>query len=136
MAGLTGDRNTKYKEGTELPFPGAAASKIYGGNLVKDSAAGYAIPGADTAGCVFAGVANENVDNSGGAAGAKKIRLRRKGAFEFDCSGITQADLNKDVYLVDDHTVGLAATTTNDVPCGRIVEVISSAKVMVDIKVK
>ena len=98
------------------------------------SAAGYAIAGADTADCYFIGVADETVDNSAGSAGDESIRVHREGTFVFAASGMAQANVGDTVYIVDDQTVGLAATTSNDVQCGTIVEVISATSVRIDIK--
>jgi hypothetical protein len=91
MAALTKDRATPYRDGIEIEFPVAANSKIYAGSLVCANTSGYAVPAADTAGLRFLGVALEQADNTGGANGAKSVRLRRSGAFEFDAASITQA---------------------------------------------
>ena len=86
MSALTRDRATPYREGIEVEYPVAANTKIYAGSLVCVTAAGYAAPAADTSGYRFAGVAMEQVDNTGGSDGAKVVNLRRAGVFEFDAS--------------------------------------------------
>lgn len=133
MAALTQDRNTSYREGVELEYNVAASVKIYGGSLVALNASGYAAPGADTASFKFLGVAREQVDNSAGANAAKKVTVRKTGVHRFAASGMAITNIGDDVYLVDDQTVGLAATTTNDVKCGKIAEFISATEVGVDI---
>ncbi len=133
MAGLTKDRATPYRDGIEIEFPVAANTKIFAGSLVCANASGYAVPAADTAGLRFLGVALEQVDNTGGANGAKKVRLRRAGAFEFDAASITQAMVGTSMYVVDDHTIDDAAGPTNDIRVGILVKYVSDTKGWIDI---
>jgi hypothetical protein len=132
MTALAADRNTTYREGVECEYPVKAATQIYAGSLVMLGSDGYAIPGADTAGAKFVGVAVENV-LGGTTDGAKKIRVRRKGVFEFAASSITQAMLGDIMYLVDDQTFDDAAGPTNDIPCGRLIQYVSATKGWIDI---
>ncbi len=133
MAALTQDRATPYREGIEIEFPVAASAKIYAGSLVCANAAGYAVPAADTAGFKFLGVALEKVDNSGGANGAQKVRLRRTGVFEFNAASITAAMLGDPMYAKDDNTFDDAAGTTNDIKVGVLVKYVSDTKGWIDI---
>ena len=111
------------------------AEDIYEGALVAINAAGYAVNAGDDASAVVVGVADTTALNAGGAAGAKEINVRRSGVFSFVAGwSAAQADVNTLVYAVDNQTVDLAATTTNDVLVGRVVEVLSSSKVRVDIR--
>ena len=91
MSALTRDRATPYREGIEVDYPVATNTKIFAGSLVCVNAAGYAVPAADTTGYQFAGVAMEQVDNTGGSDGGQSVNLRRTGVFEFDAVSITQA---------------------------------------------
>jgi hypothetical protein len=117
MPRLTVDR----KEGELLAVPVAANTKIYKGGLTCANAAGFAVPGADTAGFSFLGVAYEDCDNTGGANGEKSVRVWLRGTFRFKKSGsITQANVNASLFIVDDETLALAATTTNDVLAGKL----------------
>ena len=135
MTAATQDRNTERKEGVEIPQPVVANDCIYGGTLVANNAAGYLNPGSDTAGLIFAGVSMERADNTGGAAGAIKCRVRRKGMYLFALgTAITIANVGDKVFLVDDQTVDLAANTTNDIYCGVIAEYYSTAKAWIDIE--
>lgn len=121
MAALTANRYTKHRDGLVTAHPVAAAAQIYKGSLVCANADGYAVPGADTAGFVFLGVALEEADNGTGSAGELSVKILTHGVFSFNKAGtITQASLGAKVYISDDQTVALAATTTNDIPCGRI----------------
>lgn len=133
MAALTKDRATPYREGIEIEFPVAANSKIYSGSLVCANTSGYAVPAADTAGLKFLGVALEQVDNTGGANGAKLVRLRRTGVFEFDATSVTQAMVGTAMYVKDDHTVDDAAGATNDIKVGELVKYVADTKGWIDI---
>lgn len=131
---LSADKQTQYKEGVEIPLPVGAEKKIYAGSLVVlDGTTRLAEAGSDASGKVFAGVSREYVDNSLGAASAKTVLVRRRGLFLFDIAAATQADVGKAVFVVDDQTVGLAATTDNDIYCGVIAAVESATQVWVDI---
>jgi hypothetical protein len=132
---LTQDKKSEYKDGVEASYPVNEGSKIFAGALVAFDTNGDIIPGADTAGLVFAGVSLEYIDNSGGADGALNVLVRRKGVYRMkSSSSLTKANVGNKVFLVDDQTVGLAATTTNDVFCGVIAEFISSSEAWIDIE--
>jgi hypothetical protein len=133
MAALTRDRATPYREGIEVEYSVAANTKIFAGSLVCVNAAGYAVPAADTSGFQFAGVAMEQVDNSGGSDGAQIIRLRRAGVFEFDAISIAQAMVGTEMEAMDDHTFDDAVGTTNHVKVGRLVKYVSGTKGWIDI---
>ncbi|WP_136414818.1 hypothetical protein [Herbaspirillum sp. ST 5-3] len=107
MAALTADRNTPHKDGDLLPVLVAGATKIYAGAIVVANA-GYAEPGSTALNLVYLGRADESVDNSAGADGAKTVTVRRNKAFKWANSGadaITQAEVGKTCYIVDDQTV-------------------------------
>ena len=121
MSALTTNRYTKHRDGLVTAHPVAEAAHIFKGSLVCANADGYAAPGADTAGFTFLGVALEEADNTDGADGGLTVKVLCCGVFLLGKTGtITQASLGAKVYIADDQTVALAATTTNDVPCGRI----------------
>jgi hypothetical protein len=133
MSALTRDRATSYREGVEVEFPVAAATKIYAGSMACVNAGGYAAPAADTSGYRFAGVAMAQVDNSSGLDGAKVVRLRRVGVFEFDAAAINQAMVGNAMYAVDDQTFADAAGATNDIKVGTLVKYVSATKGWIDI---
>jgi len=133
MPALTRDRATAYREGIEVEFPVAAATKIYAGSMVCVNAAGYAIPAADTSGYRFVGVALEQVDNAAGADGAKMIRLRRTGVFEFDAAALSQAKVGDAMYAVDDQTFADTVGVTNHLKVGVLVKYVSTTKGWIDI---
>ena len=133
MSNLTADREDQRQDGILLSVP-MSAVKLYKGSLVAFNTGGYAAKAADTSGFFLAGVAHEQVDNSGGSNGSQNIRVIRKGVFEFNFSGTaTQATVGAQVYMVDDNTVAVAATTTNDVLVGRVVQFVSATKVRVEL---
>jgi len=134
MTALSSDKLTEYTDGVELGFPVDDGDTIYGGAFVCVNADGYAVPGSDTAGLIFEGVATQQVDNSAGLDGAKTVVLRRRGLVKAAIAAATQANVGDNVFLVDDQTVGLAATTTNDIFCGIIAGFIDTTHVWVDIE--
>jgi hypothetical protein len=132
---LSADKELQYTEGVELAFPVVASDIIYGGSLVCVNAAGYALPGSDTAGLIFEGVAIQRVDNSEGAAGAKRAALRRRGLIKAAmATAITQANVGDNVFVVDDESVDIAANVDNDIFCGVIAGYIDSTHAWIDIE--
>ncbi|WP_236200251.1 hypothetical protein [Pseudomonas pseudonitroreducens] len=116
---LTKDRNTSRRDGIQFSDPMAAAAKIFAGSLVCLDASGNAVPGSTSTTIKVRGVAQEQVDNTGGAAGAKRIETRR-GVFQFANSAstdqITRAEIGTQCYIVDDQTVAkTSATNTRSV---------------------
>jgi len=128
MALATG-KDRKSKDGNMLALTVKANSAIYKGAAVCVGADGYLIPGADTAGLIFAGIAYESLTGDG----ALKCRVERRGLFLFSIAAATIANIGDAVFLVDDDTVGVAATTDNDIYCGVIAAYESSTTVWVDI---
>ena len=107
-----------------------AEAVIFRGALTMVDAAGYLVPCTQLAGAVFAGVSKDVADATGMADGEVRCDVEAVDAFEVDIAAAVQADIGKKVYALDDNTVELTQTT-NSVEVGRIVEVISSTKVMV-----
>jgi hypothetical protein len=88
--------------------------KIYKGAMAAINASGYVIPITHaTANLKFAGIANETIDNSAGAAGDKRVNLSKSGSYVFKAAaGFTPAitDLGKEVYASSDWEVQVSAT--------------------------
>lgn len=108
MTALTAPRNTHKQSAEQLGVPVAAGVKIYAGSIVAANANGFAAPGSTATTLTYLGRANETVDNTNGANGAVAIKVDRKQAFKFTnlaADLITQADLFKTCYIVDDQTV-------------------------------
>ena len=132
MSDTTTARADGRQEGV-LVSVALAAVKVIKGTLINFNTSGYAQKASDTASEVFAGVAMETVDNSAGNAGDKSARIWREGIFSFVASSATQAWVGQKVYAVDNQTVALAATTTNDVLVGTVVGFVSATEVRVKI---
>lgn len=128
MAALAADKN-RLKRGTGVifSFP-MAASKIYKGGIVHINAAGFAAAGSDTTAQVTAGIALETVDNTGGAAGAKTIRVEAQAEFKFTATSITQAMVGTNMVTVTDNDVDDAAGATNDIVVGKLTQFISTTE--------
>lgn len=122
MTALAQDRNTPMQEGVLIPVPAAASTKIYAGSLVAANASGYAVPGSTATTLTALGRAEESVDNSAGSAGAKVVTVRR-GVFKFAnlaADAVTQAELGKTAYIVDDQTVAKTSGTNTRSAAGKV----------------
>lgn len=109
MTTLAADKPRAYAQGEIEEYPVIASDIIYEGAAVGENGSGYARPLA--AGDPFLGFAIEKVDNSAGAAGAKRIRVKTKGRVQLAVASlaITDNDLVK-VYASDDDTFTKAST--------------------------
>lgn len=92
----------------------AAGAKIYGGSLVARDAEGNLVKGSTATGLVGVGMANHDVDNTLGVAGAAVLEYK-VGCFRFDNSAgadaLTKADIGKVAWIVDDQTVARTSAT-------------------------
>lgn len=126
---LAKDRNTLRRDGVQFSDPLAADTKIFAGALVCLDASGNAVPGATSTTLKARGVAQEQVDNTGGSAGDLSIESRR-GVFQFANSAstdqITRADIDSDCYIVDDQTVAKTSATNTRSVAGVIRDVDSN----------
>lgn len=133
MANLTAARADERQEGTLVDIPLAASTKVFKGSNLNYNAAGLGKKAADTAGEVFAGVAIETKDSTLADEDQKYVRVWKEGVFSMNATGATQAWVGQLVHAVDDNVVALAATTTNDVVVGRVVQFVSATEVRVKI---
>lgn len=87
---------------------------------------GYAKEGVAGANLIAAGVAQETVDNTGGADGAKRITVRR-GVFRFEndpADPVGTTELLKEVYISGPNTVAKTSPATAPrSPLGRLVAI-------------
>lgn len=123
MSALAAPRIVPEKLGVTSNPPVAAGAKIHHGALVVMDA-GFAKPAATAVGLVTLGIAEESVDNTGGAAGAKRVLVKR-GCFLFaNLAGdaITEADIGKDAYVVDDQTVAKTSATNTRSIAGTVID--------------
>ncbi|MBU9231436.1 hypothetical protein DN523_29255 [Burkholderia multivorans] len=108
MSATTQDRNTPYIDGEIVGVPVKANTVIRAGVIVCASAAGLAVEGSTAANLTYLGRADQYVDNSTGADGAKTVQVRRLKAFKWENLGtdaVTQAQLGKVCYVADNQTV-------------------------------
>ena len=112
----------------------AAGAVIYRGALCMISDAGYLKPAAAEANAVIAGVATENVDNSGGADGDLDCDVFTEGLHKLNGSGFVQGDMKAEVYASDDETVS-TTQGANEPAVGKIEGVVSGTEVYVRLEV-
>lgn len=90
-------------------LPVVATDIIYEGAAVGDNGSGISRP--LVAGDVFQGFADRKCDNSAGAASAKNVRVRQRGAVVLAVTGVSSAaDEHETVYATDDDTFTLTAS--------------------------
>ena len=117
----TKDRNTFERDGSRFVYPVGAGAVIHHGTIVA-AAAGNAVAGAAIAAQVTLGISDGAVDNTGGAAGAKKVAVK-KGTFLLINSvadPITAADIEADCYVVDNDTVAKTHAGNTRPRAGRV----------------
>ena len=78
----------------------------------------------------FWGMALENVDNSGGADGAKTCKVLVSGVIQYPFSAVARADVGKAIYVTDNATLSLQAF--NHAFLGTIMEVPATGTCVVD----
>jgi len=110
MAALSAIRDTTKLDSslsTLHGFKQKGATKLWFGAL-SVLQAGYLAPGSTATGLVCVGRCRKTSDNTSGADGAIYAQAE-SGTFKWDNSSagdlITQADVGKACYIVDDHTV-------------------------------
>lgn len=122
MTALNNERNTAARVGDARVDPMAASVKVFAGSLVMRNAAGHVTKGATATGCIGIGRAAFTVDNSGGAAGAETLEYRT-GVFGYANHAadlVTQADVGKLCYIVDDQTVAKTHGGNTRSPAGYV----------------
>lgn len=126
MTALTQDRNTRRSDGNQVAPPVAANTRIWGGSITCVNAAGYAVPGATSTTLKAVGVSEHRADNTGGVAGAMRVRCR-KGPHRFANSAAADAialsDVGSDCFIVDDQTVAKTNGTNTRSVAGKIFDV-------------
>jgi hypothetical protein len=133
-AAATSARDKGKMDGKLLSLP-MAAVKICKGSLVQISS-GYVTSAAPVASQIFAGVAYETVDNSGGSPGDLNIRVETEGIFSFAITDTAAAaHVGLEVYW-DDATSSVNVVQADPgigAKVGRIVEIVSTGEVRVRI---
>ncbi len=133
MTALSNSYDARRKDGALVLYPlGAGVHIRKGGLLAVASATGLVQPAADSAGLVFVGVAYEGSDNTGGAAGAKSVRVLKTGIYTYAKTAAVPSDTGKTAFVVDDGTVS-TAPTADSVMCGVVVGVPDALSVQIRI---
>ena len=122
MTTLAADARRNYELGDIEEYGVIASDIIYQGAAVGDNGSGYARP--LVAGDPFLGFAEAQVDNSTGAAGAKNVRVRRRGRVQLSIGSLAITDVGKPVYASDDDTFTLTQSTNTCV--GTVIRFIST----------
>ena len=130
MAALTNDTNRKLRDGDLQALPVKGSTRIYKGGLSCTDTNGLLVPGADAAGYKYQGPAIEPGDNTDGSDGDLTVVVDIESLVQAHGTGFTQADIGKEVFIVDDDTVALV--TTHSVYAGRIAEVYDATTVWFD----
>jgi len=109
---LSNDEPREYMVGDIREYPIEAGEICYEGAAIGENGSGYsrALNAAD----VFQGFAEEQVDNSTGAAGDKNVRVKTRGSvlLEIAALPITSND-RPAVYASDDGTFTLTSTSNS-----------------------
>lgn len=119
--------------GEILNLPVAAAAIIYKGAICMwHATTGDIIPGADSAGGYFAGIAIESV-TGGATSGAKRVNLWTNGCFKLTGVSLALADVGHMVYIYDDAACTDDTGSTNVQGIGIMVEWLSATSAWVKI---
>lgn len=131
MATATADIMRDFDAGYPMipaEFPAVASDIIYQGSAVGDNGSGFARP--FVAADPFLGFAEEQCDNSAGAAGAKNVRTRPVGAVVLAVTGVVdEDDVGEAVYATDDTTFTLTASGGTQI--GKVLRHISGTSCLV-----
>lgn len=132
---LSAPRDTRTLGGATRRDPPVAANVVIFQGALVVMAAGVARPGRVATGDVCVGVAKDDANNTGGAAGAIRVPVER-GVFHFKNSAagdaIALADIGADCWIVDDETVAKTNGTNTRSKAGRVWDV-DAAGVWVEI---
>jgi hypothetical protein len=121
MTALTADRNTPQSLGPRRVGLIAAATTAFSGAMLMRNAAGFIVEGQTATGLVGVGRAQEHVDNAAGSNGDFTVAYE-PGIYRYDNSAstdeITEADIGKVCFAVDDQTVAKTDGTGTRSPAG------------------
>ena len=122
-APATADRNTVERPGRSFSLTVKDAEVIYAGTMVSRDSSGEALNAGDTASTVVMGIAAEKVDNTDDGESVTILR----GVFRMvNGDTFTVADIGEFGYVADNQTIVKAATATNDIIAGLVVDVDAS----------
>lgn len=114
---LTNDVQYVERKGDRLEFGVLANVKIYGGAGVAITSAKAAVPMGHVSAAKFVGFAEERVDNTGGATGARTVRVKKE-IIKIPLTA-TVANIGAAVYMTADDTFTLD-NTGSPLQCGTV----------------
>ena len=123
---LSAGRKTQFRDGNYATYPVAAGVKIYPGARLVISSTGFARPGRASTTDKANGVAEHLVDNTAGADGDLKVKVRfgvHNMVNSASADLITYADVGNQCYVVDDFTVAKTSNTNARITGGKIIDV-------------
>lgn len=94
-----------------ISYPVGASTKILKGTYCKVGFDGYLYDGGSANQAKRVVIADEEIDNGSGSAGAKSAKCLDSGRFVAAATSITQASVGQVAYLVDNNTVDDTFTT-------------------------
>ena len=106
MTTLAANKPRDFEIGDIGSYPMVADDIIHAGAFDGDDASGHARP--LVSGDAFLGVAIEPADNTGGAAGDRRIRVWRRRLVQLPVPDLAVTDVGRPVYATDDDTFALA----------------------------
>lgn len=130
---LSSNQETKlYPSLTRWEYPVLAGAIHFFKNAICNiDANGFLKLGADAASEKFGGIALEELNQlAGGSNGdnvLKVVPFKSGEVVELTLTGVVRADVGADAFVNGDDVVALAATTTNDVRVGTIVDISATA---------
>lgn len=119
MTALSAPADRPWRAGDVATVGVAAATRIFHGGVIETSA-DHATPATAGTNKRYFGVALETVDNRTGAAGARTVKVRRRGAVYMQFLDGDKPGIGDLAYLVDDSTV--CATESGKSALGRVVD--------------
>ena len=134
MAALTEDGNLDFHAlGRPQAYKMAAGVTLFRHVLVCLDSAGFAVPAADTAALSKAIGITDRFAANPGAAGDEEVIVRRGELAWIPTSGsdaLTQTDVGRKAFVLDDNTAVKQAGTTNGIEAGEVIAVRADAALL------
>ena len=126
MTALADNRSTIYVDDTDFEdVPLAANAIVFQGGIVCVDASGWGTKGATSTTLKAVGIAQGSADNTGGANGAKYVRVRKGKHILLNSTAgdlVTRANLFADCYIVDDQTIALTSNGSTRSIAGKVID--------------
>lgn len=122
------DRQTPRRELGLISVKLKANAIIRAGYIVVAGSTGFAEEGKTATGLTYLGIADQTIDNTGGADGDVSVLVRTHAAFLLDNSSADAVDqtlIGKKCYIHDASTVCKTSAANTKSECGTVLEVTS-----------